>query len=824
MNLDPPNLSPRSLNWLGKRLVLGAAVFDAVRVLDAVHRCVVHCAHPQFERDAPLGSGWQPGKWLRPLFCLLLLGIVWIGSAGSFATAETPSLESPAAESTGKDGVVFGIAGNYRIGYWTAVRIDATDPVDQGDITIETLDGDGVRVVFDLPSAESAQNLTSDYRYGYVVPGTEAAPILVRRGEEVVIKSRFPEIGSPARGPSAIPIDMPWVVCLGDPLSVDQLGANELLDRDAQIAVSIPSDVSELPDSSMGYHGVDIIMINSVGYSLLQQLQASQQQAIVDWINSGGKVFLTLGQSAPELSKAAPWLVDLLPIQRDMETVELSPSAIETFTSTQTPLTEFVGVRLPKNQGEVLLTGRTARRVSTPIAVDYIVGLGRVTVLAADLESETFAAWPERMDLIRGVTGDAFSIDKERISRNRITAFDDLAGQTRATLDQFPVKRQIGFSVLAMILLALIALVGPLDYFLINRVFGKPLLGWLTFPIVALGLSALLATWSLPRASSAINVSANSSSDEAAKPDRADSMLVQCNRIEIVDVDVAGQIGNGFAWSYLYSHSANQFDLTMRATQPLSSLAETMTQNYTAPFGTPGTTFGGIQIAGEDARLPAYHVAMADQGDRSQSSVQDLAIAPRSSKSLATQFRFTPSLVLSDGVKRRRGSELLEGKLTNPLSVDLLDAMLVYGNWVYLLPTRFRGGSTIDFIEDLRQKNFRWRLSRQEMLEKNSVKNESWLATDFKSPSRMAEMLMFHGAVGGSRYTGLKNGPLKQLDLSELLVGDRCMLVGRLRDPWLDVELKPVHRGDEPENIVRPTGQTLSMVRIVLPVQSARSR
>ena len=46
--------------------------------------------------------------------------------------------------------------------------------------------------------------------------------------------------------------------------------------------------------------------------------------------------------------------------------------------------------------------------------------------------------------------------------------------------------------------MALIAAIGPLDYLLINRVLGRPLLGWVSFPVVAIGLSVLLAMQARP--------------------------------------------------------------------------------------------------------------------------------------------------------------------------------------------------------------------------------------------------------------------------------------------------------------------------------------
>ncbi|NND96336.1 MAG: hypothetical protein HKN47_03280 [Pirellulaceae bacterium] len=731
---------------------------------------------------------------------------------------------------------ICGITGHYRIGRWTAVRLteldrdddepgtDRTDsdPVGPGTISIETLDGDGVRAVYQQPSlANDSGNARA--RYGYVIPGSEAAPVILRRGERVILSQRFPLLGSPSRGPSAVPPGMAWIVSLGDPLGVDAIGANDLLKRDAMIAVSQPTSATELPGQSLGYDGVDMIMINSAGYELLRDLEPSQSQAIVDWVRNGGRVFLTLGESAAQLPEVAPWLYDLLPKDTSKasgamssdgrvnqpEIIRLDPSAIETYTSAQMPLSAFEGMKLPRGVGEILLTGRTTRRVSTPLAAEYTVGLGRITVIAADLESDVFALWPERLDLIRRLTGSLLMINrKQEVAASRLTAFDDLAGQTRATLDQFSIKRHFSFSVLALVLMALIALIGPLDYLLINRALGKPLLGWLTFPVVALGLSAVLVSQSVTAMVS-------------NKTEGSATTTVQCNRLEVIDIDMIDHVGRGFAWSFLYSHPANQFDIDVLPSEDLKSFSSSVGRIYTAPFGTPGQAFGGIQIEGEDSRLPPYEVVANRTDDQIRVTIEDLAIAPRSSKSIAIRLSFDPDLTEIPSIQRRRGSELLQGQLTNPLPVDLLDGMLIYGNWVYLLPTRLPPGGRIESLSDLRQKNFRWQLSRQQIFEKSKITNETWEPSNFDSPSRMAEMLMFHDAVGGSRYTGLRHQPLSFLDSSHLLTHDRCILMGRLGSSATEIRLRDIRNDDRQQT---PSGMSLSMVRIVLPVETAQRK
>lgn len=726
---------------------------------------------------------WLTGadRWLLGVMIWLM---TWLGGAS-------------AAE------VRIGIEGHYRVGHWTAVRTDETE----FDF-LETRDGDGVEVRY-RRAAERGD-------WGYVIPGSEAAPLILRQGEDVVVSTRFPTLGSPSRGPAMIPLTTPWIVAIGDPLGVETIGFNEILGRDAIFAVSRPSEPKHLPDSARGYDGVDLMILGGAGRELLQALEPDQRQAIQSWILTGGRVLLTLGESAPELLQSAPWLADLLPL-RDGSPVAIDPSAVETFTSSQFRLRSFTGFQLPSDQGNQLLVGRTTRRTSVPIAVEYNVGFGRVTVVAADLESELFANWPDRLQLITRLTGSLLTVDQQSASRrSRATAFNDLAGQLRLTLDRFSIQRTVGFSIVSLILMALIAAIGPLDYLLITRLLGRPLLGWLSFPIVTLGLSAILMFQSRPAETPTPANELNTGSGNAEQDLPIAREAVRCNRIEVFDLDLAQGIGRGFAANYLYAQQASLFDVEVSASASLQSISQSTSEMLTVPFGYPGESFGGIQIAIEDSRLPVYSVDYEPSSDGRaalRTTLKGMPLASRSSKGLSTSCRFHPNLAIVP-LEHRPGSELLQGELVNPLPVDLLDGMLVYRNWAYLLPTRFPAGGRISSVDSLRQKNFRWQLTRQRALQSSS-ESEVWDPTDTTSLSRIAEMLMFHDVVGGERYTTLNHGPLHFLDLTHVLADDRCVLIGRVEDPLTELQTRA---GDD---IRSPEGNRLTMIRVVIPVVDA---
>jgi hypothetical protein len=70
--------------------------------------------------------------------------------------------------------------------------------------------------------------------------------------------------------------------------------------------------------------------------------------------------------------------------------------------------------------------------------------------------------------------------------------------------------------------------------------------------------------------------------------------------------------------------------------------------------------------------------------------------------------------------------------------------------------------------------------------------------------------LTFHGAAGGTMYTGLINGALRKLDWTPFLDLKRVVLFGRIRHPLL-------HWKVDGKNV--DPDQTFTFVRVLLPVR-----
>src|SRR5205085_5331775 len=75
----------------------------------------------------------------------------------------------------------------------------------------------------------------------------------------------------------------------------------------------------------------------------------------------------------------------------------------------------------------------------------------------------------------------------------RQLGYDDLVGQLRSALDQFPGVSLISFTTVSVLTIAYLLLIGPGDYLLLSRFHLPRQVTWLTFPAVAIGMLAVAA-------------------------------------------------------------------------------------------------------------------------------------------------------------------------------------------------------------------------------------------------------------------------------------------------------------------------------------------
>lgn len=718
-----------------------------------------------------------------------------------------------------------GLDGIYRIGRWCSVHTqdlsagtadlrsqsssslrDESEslPLSGPIWSVETRDGDGTRVRYDMNSPSDANAEV------YAKVGSESAPLILRRGDETLFDGRFPPLGPTNERPVAIQRETPWVVVIGDTLGIETLGV-DLTNPAPRVAVSKPN-ASDFPNHPLGYDGVDWIIINSAGVPTLQSLSESQTDAIAQWVKRGGQLFVSWGDEMDSPESGSDWLKRLLPI-KDYDQIDLNPSSLETFVKSQKPLDTFSGINLPRNVGEMILNGRTRRRVSTPFCVLYRSGFGNVVLFAGDLVEDPIASWPDRLNLLNLFLDNELTDNEFAKGSNSgidlQTSYDDLSGQLRSVMDRFEDSRRVPFSLLALVLLGFVALIGPIDYWFVNRVLGRPAVGWLTFTTAAIVVTGLL-WW---RASSTTD--ARSSGQSQAS-----------RRLEVVDIDLVDRTGRGWTIDFLRTDTARLVDWDPGPSDWFDKSfisSDAPTRFHVSPFGSAGPAFGSIGLTVEDERLPAYSVSLRSVGGDQRSELRRLPFAPRSSKGLLTTYDFAPIASMTGSAKVRRGGRILTGTFGNPLPVDLLNGKVIYQDTVYILSTRFPAGGTIADIDALPQKNFRSVLTNQKAIE-SGAQGEPWRQDQSVPMERVAEMMMHHQAAGGLRYTSLHHEELGQMDITGLIGADRCVLVGQIRDSALSALLEPSPSSESNPSESDFQQDRLTMVRVVIPVEKPTTR
>ncbi len=288
-------------------------------------------------------------RYFHPVSVIALLVAAWVANS---RIAGANDGESPQSQPSSAQ---IGIGGNYRPGYWTGVRLPQGAVVDGRVHGVETLDNDGVGVRYQQPQSASQAAAAGQLPWSYIVAGAAASPLqLYGEHEKLLWQGRLTG--------NALAPATPWVVVIGDALGLETIGRSALLGRESSVAVTQIDAANALPDQAVGWDGVDLLIINASGAGILSELNQRQIAAVADWISGGGRLFLSLGREGAALLSQSRWLAELAGLPVDAELIRLDPAALETYTSSQSPLSPLDGYPLPPQGGRTVVSGRTTAR------------------------------------------------------------------------------------------------------------------------------------------------------------------------------------------------------------------------------------------------------------------------------------------------------------------------------------------------------------------------------------------------------------------------------------------------------------------------------
>jgi hypothetical protein len=432
-----------------------------------------------------------------------------------------------------------------------------------------------------------------------------------------------------------------------------------------------------------------------------------------------------------------------------------------------------------------------------PLVISSAYGLGQVVFVALDLDRPPLVGWEGRSRLLarllrQDTRGDS-AFEEQQGGKVAHVGYTDLAGQLRSALDQFTGVSLVPFYWVAGLMCLYLVLIGPGDFFFLRRVIGRMACTWLTFPLLACAFSLLAVL--------------------LFRQVKLDQLRV--NQVDLLDWDLQSSQLRGTTWADVYSPHTETYDLDWSCGTPYANLTPAGPHSICSWLGLPGSGLGGLNTtAAPPTFTEPYTLSLgtAPTGQR----LNGTPIQVASTKSFQVRW-WARAETAQHSELWANADGLLQGRLVNPLPVNLSECLVLYSKWVYRLESEFDQLEPGAAVQMGRQQplDLEWRLTRRRVEETREV-NTPWDQNDLRVP-RILEMMMFHAAAGGDQYTQLTHRYHAFTDLSAQLHLDRAVLLGRAEHPvtGLSIDGQPLEQGYD---------QRWTFCRVVLPVLPWRMR
>ncbi|WP_149109734.1 hypothetical protein [Limnoglobus roseus] len=442
-------------------------------------------------------------------------------------------------------------------------------------IVLETTDPDDLGTSVAVP----LQNL-SDVEPGTILSAAELAflPCVRIGGREltVTVREREPAGANPTGGRQvAEPKRLSYVrsrdtstyvvLSLGSRLPGFEVPAEPKAKDDyrpAKVEQAVIDNPFLLPDRWYGYDGADLVVLATGSASVpnfLTPLFTNPQHkprldALVEWIRRGGRVVVSVGSNAGIVA-SFPLLQEILPMQvrKDAPNEQVKNLLLEwVLAANNTTKTKQHGTLIAKTGTFSVANfapqpGRGARQIVPPVdtvrenarlaVVQAPYGLGRVTLVGFDLDRSPFLDHPEKAQVWEQILRECGSEratqsgNKNNYGNYGGVVEDELATDIRQHTDSFASVPVISFGWVAVFIVLYTLLIGPVEYFVLKKVFKRLELTWITFPIIVLTVSAIAY----------FSAYALKGSD------------MKVNKVDLLDIDPATNRIYGHTWFTVFS-------------------------------------------------------------------------------------------------------------------------------------------------------------------------------------------------------------------------------------------------------------------------------
>ncbi|MCO6047625.1 hypothetical protein NG895_27285 [Aeoliella sp. ICT_H6.2] len=569
-----------------------------------------------------------------------------------------------------------------------------------------------------------------------------------------------------------------------------------------QDVVGRVTDLSALPREALAYEGVDTVVVSTSDREAWSSMRPDDPRirALVEWVQQGGRLLLYSAANADLVLGAGGPLEALVPGEY-VNSVTLDEfGALETYVGGNEPLSQRGRLRLAvptfaNLRGDVELSLGTQDN-PVPLVIRAREGLGQVVLVGLDVDLPPIKTWKSRERLV--AKNLAFPDDEPMADTENYyySGPDDIVVALEQQLDKQLEQSGIRtppFMAIAGLVVLYILLIGPGDYFFVQRVLKKMEWTWVTFPTIVV-VTCLAAYW-------------------YANYLKGDSLRV--NQVEVVDIDNSTGFVRGTMWTHVFSPNPDRYTLSLEAKSPAGSASQP-SETSVAWLGKPSPGLGGM--SNEQGMLPSFPV-YGWSLDRAM--LDGTPIEIWSTKTFVTRWQAeTDELLISD--LTRTANKLVVGSVQNPTELNLSDCMLVYGTWAWRLgdlpsggtvevkPTSLGDARAARRLRNLYEDRFNFNVTEGSYYERQQLLGKLDLAA-------LAEMMMFYDALGGRRQSHQWHRHQHFVDLSRSLDADSAMLVGKCDDPRSELL-----RGEKPDSRESMRGDKdvyVVLYRYVLDVQ-----
>jgi len=445
-----------------------------------------------------------------------------------------------------------GTATTAKVGCWVPISFGleyAGETRSAMKVEVSTMDGDGYRMTATYPIVEAIPETADAPAPGSKIEPTELTHTVYARqsGElSTVTLKILADDGSNAalsdtiqvNGSGPRSVNKYLILSLGTSLPgftfkpKDGEATTRELREDRFLLARLDS-VEEMPDNWFGYDSVDLLILPTgkadeqfLGTLLSSTRGERKRRALLEWVRRGGKLVLSTAARA-ELVRASTDFAKVLPaligdvnreasvqlVQDDTQSgwLELKYKDRPAPRVSQLAVVGALGAvvlpeTLPVTQlkpgpqpfQKLLVDGK-----KRPIIVQAALGLGRITLVAFDLDRSPFIDHPNRGEFWEWLIQNAGAMQRfDKTAKSADAGFasnligmgagaeDGIAAALRKNTDSFEGVPVISFGWVALFILAYTIIIGPLEYILLKKVFGRLELTWITFPIIVLSVSA----------------------------------------------------------------------------------------------------------------------------------------------------------------------------------------------------------------------------------------------------------------------------------------------------------------------------------------------